>query len=187
MILHHHVVGIKWRVAENLALEMLYFCPMTEHNHLCARRILVVDDDEAARESIGLLLGVDQHTVVEAGGGSEALERFREGRYDLVITDYLMPEMRGDQLTATIKNLAPTQPVLIVTGYFEQLAARGQMSDAVLGKPFSLHELRRAIAQQLGDGDASAGTAHLWIRNRAAKKTKVLNDILEQGGLSTGA
>lgn len=160
---------------------------MTEHNRLCARRILVVDDDADARNSLGLLLGVDQHTVVEAGGGPEALECFRQGRYDLVITDYLMPEMRGDQLTATIKNLAPTQPVLIVTGYCEQLAAEGQLSDAVLGKPFSLNELRRAIARQLGDGDASAGTAHLWIRNRAAKETKVLSDILQRRSRVAGS
>lgn len=160
---------------------------MTEHNRLRARRILVVDDDQAAREAIGLLLGLDQHTVVEAGGGPEALERFREGRYDLVITDYLMPQMRGDELTASIKSLAPSQPVLVVTGYFEKLAAEGRMNDAVLSKPFSLQDLRRAIARQLGEGDVSLETAHLWIRNRAARTTQVLNEILHRHGVGSDA
>ena len=77
-----------------------------------ARRksILLVEDDPAVRESIRLLLSIDRHTVTEAANGREALHIFTGSRYDLVITDYLMPEMLGDELAQNIKNLAPTQP-----------------------------------------------------------------------------
>jgi CheY-like chemotaxis protein len=85
--------------------------------------------------------------VTEASNGREALERFREGRFDLVITDYSMPEMRGDELAANVKHLAPSQPVLMLSGTAELLGGLGMPADAFLGKPFTLVDLREAIAR----------------------------------------
>ena len=114
-----------------------------------ARRksILLVEDDPAVRESIRLLLSIDRHTVTEAANGREALHIFTGSRYDLVITDYLMPEMLGDELAQNIKNLAPTQPILMVTAYLEKLVDAGKPADAVLGKPFSIDDLRRVMTK----------------------------------------
>lgn len=74
----------------------------------------------------------------------------RGGSFDLVITDYLMRDMRGDELAANMKNIAPAQPILIVTGYAEKLVDPGRSADAVLGKPIGLDGLRQAIAKLLG-------------------------------------
>lgn len=111
------------------------------------KNILLVDDDPAVRGSIKLLLNIDRHTVTEAANGHEALQLFTGSRYDLVITDYLMPGMLGDELAQNIKNLAPAQPVLMVSAYLEKLVDDGKPADAVLGKPLSIDELRRAMAR----------------------------------------
>jgi CheY-like chemotaxis protein len=111
------------------------------------KKILVVDDDPATRESLRLLLNIDRHTVTEAADGNEALQLFRPGAYDLVITDYLMPGMLGDELAQNIRCLAPGQPILVVTAYVEKLLAAGQPADSMLGKPWSVDELRQAVAR----------------------------------------
>jgi CheY-like chemotaxis protein len=116
---------------------------------ISGKNILLVEDDQAVRESIKLLLRVDRHAVTEASNGHEALQLFSDSRYDLVITDYLMPEMLGDELAQSVKNLAPAQPILMVTAHSEKLNNAGKPADAVLAKPFSLKELRQAMAKPI--------------------------------------
>jgi two-component system cell cycle sensor histidine kinase/response regulator CckA len=111
------------------------------------KRILVVDDDPETREALRLLLNIDRHVVTEAASGQEALRLFQTSKYDLVITDYLMPGMLGDELAQSIRNIAPAQPILLVTAYVEKLIAAGQPADSMLGKPWSVDDLRRAVAR----------------------------------------
>ena len=121
--------------------------------------ILLVDDDADVRKSMKLLLSIDRHTVTEAASGHETLMLFTGSRYDVVIMDYHMPEMLGDELAANIKNLAPVQPIIMVTAYVEKLVNGGQLADAVLGKPVSVEDLRQAMAKLiLQDGIEAAQT-----------------------------
>jgi CheY-like chemotaxis protein len=113
------------------------------------KNILLVDDDPDVRSSIKLLLSIDRHTVTEAANGHEALQLFTGSRYDVVIVDYLMPGMLGDELAQNIKNLAPAQPILMVTAFAEKLVDASP-ADAVLGKPLSIDALRRAMATPAG-------------------------------------
>jgi len=114
------------------------------------KRILLVEDDPSARQSIKLLLSIDRHTVTETGNGAEALELFAKARFDLVILDYSMPQMLGGDLAAGIKYIAPSQPILMITAYEEKLVACDAPVDSILGKPFGVEQLRRAIAKLLG-------------------------------------
>ena len=61
---------------------------MSEPVRVFGKRILLVDDDPGARESIKLLLQIDRHNVLEAKNGQEALELFHQSLLDLVIIDY---------------------------------------------------------------------------------------------------
>jgi CheY-like chemotaxis protein len=122
---------------------------MTEQNRTVRKRILLAEDQPEVRETVKLLLGMDGHAVTEAGDGREALASFKRGRFDLVITDYAMPVMRGDELAASIKQLAPEQPILMITGSVEKFGLPQNSVDALLQKPFLLEDLRQAVAQTL--------------------------------------
>jgi CheY-like chemotaxis protein len=98
--------------------------PMLEREHR-AHRILVVDDELIIRETVKRVLVLDGHTVETAATGREALCLFEQDKFDLVILDYEMPDMKGDELSLLIKALAPNQSIAILTGYRE--AVRNQM------------------------------------------------------------
>ncbi len=110
--------------------------------------ILVVDDDPVVRKSVVAQLNTQAHTVETASNGREGLDRFEAGRFDLVVTDRAMPEMGGDQLAATIEQSAPGTPVIMLTGFGDLMAAKGEHPvgvDAVVSKPVTLDSLTQAI------------------------------------------
>jgi DNA-binding response OmpR family regulator len=117
-------------------------------NNRC--HILVVDDEPSVCKAMQMMLTYDGHQVNTACDGTEALALFNSGPFDLVITDYLMPEMRGDQLVCELKKLHPSQRIILVTAFAEDFTSYGKPTggaDLVLNKPFSLEELRAAIAK----------------------------------------
>jgi CheY-like chemotaxis protein len=118
---------------------------MSFAHHIENKRILLVDDEPSVRQALSLLLNVDRHTVVEASNGKEACHRYTPGMFDLVITDYSMPEMKGDELARTIKCLVPTQRILMISAYAPQVYSPENPVDALLPKPFSLEQLRQTI------------------------------------------
>ncbi len=122
---------------------------MEEQQITRGKRILLADDEQIVRKCIHLLLRRDGHNVTQAQDGLEALALFREGEFDLVITDFMMPGLRGDELTVRIKRLAPSQPVVMVTATDDGFTNGENPVDAIVHKPFNLLELRRAIAEAL--------------------------------------
>jgi len=120
-----------------------------EQSQIRGKRILVVDDDAGTRESLRLLLNIDRHIVFAASNGTEALAAVAQQNLDLVILDYFMPGMPGNELAIMIKAIAPTLPILMISAYLEKLGERDKPVDMVLGKPFGLEELRHPIARLL--------------------------------------
>jgi CheY-like chemotaxis protein len=122
---------------------------MAEHKRIVGKRILLVEDELGARESLKLLLTIDRHHVVEATEGAEAVELLKSQTFDLAILDYFMPGMRGSQLALHIREVAPALPILMITAYLEKLSEADKPVDAVIGKPFNVEELRRTITKLL--------------------------------------
>ncbi len=125
-------------------------------------RVLVVDDQEIICELIAEHLATDGHTTVSAARGHEALEIFRTGAFDLVITDQSMPMMNGVQLATAIKAISPETPVVLLTGFGEEILAVGAHPtgvDLVIGKPVSHADLRRAIFQAMERAEPLASVA----------------------------
>ncbi len=79
--------------------------------------ILVVDDEEAMRESLSAWLRKDGHRVDAASSGPEALERLKESEVDLVLSDIKMPGMDGLELLQRIKAAYPDILVIMITAY----------------------------------------------------------------------
>lgn len=126
-------------------------------DRVLGKRILLADDQQGVRAAIKFLLQVDEHQVTEAVNGKEALELFRHQPFDLVITDYAMPELRGNELAAIIKQEAPHQPILMITAYSLEIGEHKPSVDAVLNKPFSFIDLRTTISKLLsGQQELSA-------------------------------
>jgi len=126
-----------------------------EQDRVFEKRILVVEDDPSARESIILLLRIDRHTVTEARDGKEALELVSRQSFDLVLLDYAMPGMQGWEVALNIRRISPALPILMVTAYLEKLSGIDKPVNAVLGKPFAMDELRSAIAKLLSQETAT--------------------------------
>jgi CheY-like chemotaxis protein len=122
---------------------------MSEPDKVQRKRILLADDQQDVRELTKMLLGMDDHTVTEAANGREALALFTQEQFDLVITDYTMPLMKGDELARNIKRLAPSEPILMITGSAREPEGIHGAVDALLEKPFSFEDLRRAVARLL--------------------------------------
>jgi CheY-like chemotaxis protein len=115
-----------------------------------SRRILVVDDEQFVCDALRMMLNFDGHVVETANSGAEALALFERGKFDLVITDFSMPTMKGDELALAIKTRAPKQPVVMITAYAEMLQSAGNPLtgvDFVISKPFLLEDLRAAVSK----------------------------------------
>jgi DNA-binding response OmpR family regulator len=124
----------------------------TQYDGLLGKRILLVDDERAVRETVRELLCFDEHEVVEANNGAEALRMFVQDQFDLVLTDWRMPFVEGDELACKIRELAPQQRILMITGHPHK-PSRVNPVDAILYKPFNLDDLRQMIAKLLQKQD----------------------------------
>jgi CheY-like chemotaxis protein len=112
-------------------------------------RILVIDDESLVRDALRMMLAFDGHVVETAENGQEGLAMFEVGKFDVIITDFAMPAMCGDQLALAIKARDAHQPVVMITAYAEMLGAPDRLPagiDYIIGKPFLVEDLRLAIA-----------------------------------------
>jgi CheY-like chemotaxis protein len=110
--------------------------------------ILTVDDEQTVRDIVRAFLRSGGHAVETTGNGREALEKFRSGKFDLVVTDMAMPEMAGDELAAAVKAISPGTPVILLTGFGELLKFSGQAPkgvDQVVNKPVKAKTLLDAV------------------------------------------
>jgi CheY-like chemotaxis protein len=124
------------------------------------KRILVVDDEPFVCDAVKMMLAFDGHDVVTANDAREALTVFDKGGFDLVITDFAMPGMKGDELAAAIKARSPRQPVVMITAYAEMLQSSGKKMpgvDYLVSKPFLLEHLREAISTVLPAAETNGG------------------------------
>lgn len=115
--------------------------------------ILVVDDEPLVCDAVKMLLTFEGHEVETAPNARRALELYAPGKYQLVVLDYEMPGVKGDQLAAEIKQRMPTQPILMLTAYGELLRSPGKPMaavDLIVDKPFRLEHLREAVAKVIG-------------------------------------
>ncbi len=117
-------------------------------------RILLVDDNEEFR---GLLLGIltsDNHTVICAGDGVEAIEHFVSAPFDLVITDLVMPNKEGLETIMELHKVQPAVKIIAMTGGSDNAQTYLMLADAfgvskTLLKPFTRDDLLNAVAFSL--------------------------------------
>ena len=116
--------------------------------------ILLTEDDDAVRAFVRRALELDGHVVRVAEDGGEALEilEAEAGRFDLLLSDIMMPVMDGIALALAAARSWPALPILLMTGYAEQrerASGLDQLVRDVVPKPFTLAEIRKAVADAL--------------------------------------
>jgi DNA-binding response OmpR family regulator len=141
-------------------------------------RILLVDDEQAVQTLLSYPLRKDGYEVISAHDGQEALQRFAEQRFDLVVLDLMLPKMDGIEVCRRLRSRSQV-PIIMLT-------AKGDEIDKVVGlemgaddyitKPFSMREFRSRIkaalrrSRMLGAGQAqepiSAGDLEIDFERR---------------------
>jgi two-component system capsular synthesis sensor histidine kinase RcsC len=113
-----------------------------------SRRLLVIDDEAVLRSLLSDMLEACGYQADVAADGPSGLARFREGRYEAVITDLLMPGMNGLQVATEIRMLDPEARIILLTGSAPALTynrARESGVTTLLHKPIALADLKTAV------------------------------------------
>jgi CheY-like chemotaxis protein len=105
--------------------------------------ILIIDDDISVLNLIRQSLVKCGYQVETAENGREGIRKFNSGIFDLVITDFMMPDIKGDDVLRHIRAMQKYTPVICISGT-PWLPDTGNF-DTVLSKPFTLKVLAEAV------------------------------------------
>ena len=122
--------------------------------------ILIVDDVKDIRESLALILEDEGYIIIQASNGLEALELLSVGQIDMMITDILMPEMDGIELSTQVRNEHPDIKIILISGGGRDVSSEGECDYLgmakkltgiayVLKKPFQPIEMIDLVNQLL--------------------------------------
>jgi PAS domain S-box-containing protein len=117
--------------------------------------VLLADDERNVRRSLGLLLRVSGHHVIECEGGRAAVERHaaQPEEIDVAIVDMMMPDLTGRDVIARLRGVTPELPIIVSSGFSagsDLEAIRGEPGVHFLQKPYTAEELDRALLAAVG-------------------------------------
>jgi two-component system cell cycle response regulator CpdR len=120
-------------------------------------RVLIADDEESMRMLVARAIGMDGHTTITAQDGAEALEILarEDGAFDLLLSDIQMPVMDGIALALAAARDFPRLTILLMTGFADQRERASNLNAIahdVISKPFSVADIRAAVADALKAG-----------------------------------
>jgi CheY-like chemotaxis protein len=123
------------------------------------KTILVVDDEYALAESLVETLRHQGYLAVSAANGLDALERVRQEKPDLILTDYMMPIADGKDLVRSVRALPESRaiPIVMMSAASKNVAladegGRKMEVSGFLAKPFMVEEVLELVEQLIGKG-----------------------------------
>lgn len=125
----------------------------SDHNKREGLRILLVEDEESVRDIVSQMLSAIGYDVKVAESAGHALSILAQGCIDLVVSDVIMPDMRGPDLYQSALLKQPDLKALFVSGYSEDLTTEltaNSENVGYLSKPFTLAQLRSALGNLTG-------------------------------------
>jgi CheY-like chemotaxis protein len=122
--------------------------------------VLIVDDEEPMRLLVGRAIAMDGHEITTAADGAEALDILSgpDPSFDLLLTDIQMPVMDGIALALTAARDFPQLTILLMTGFADQrerASGLNAIDHDVISKPFSVADIRTAVADALASRKVS--------------------------------
>ena len=124
-------------------------------------RILLVDDEPAVQTLLSYPLQKDGHEVVSAVDGREALERFAEQRFDLVVLDIMLPKLDGIEVCRRLRTRSQV-PIIMLTAKddeIDKVLGLEMGADDYITKPFSVREFRSRVRAALRRSEMAGGQA----------------------------
>jgi len=115
-------------------------------------RILIVEDEDIARQNLEHILKKEGYTVITANSGAKAFESLQNEEFDLVLTDLKMEKVDGMQVLAKSRELHPYTEVIMITGYATVDSAVAAMKKGAyhyIAKPYKIDEIRQSVGQAL--------------------------------------
>ncbi|MBC8204876.1 diguanylate cyclase [bacterium] len=142
--------------------------------------ILVVEDFRETRELIGEVLQNNiEYDVILSEDGEDALRKFKEHKFDLVISDIKMPKKSGLELLKDIQNLDPETPVVLITGFGDDYGAKALelgAEDCVF-KPFNTNELMLRVERVLKYSKMRQLKDMLMMKNEELRKMAITDSL----------
>ena len=124
-------------------------------------RILLVDDEPAVQTLLTYPLAKDGYEVVSAVDGREALERFAEQRFDLVVLDIMLPKLDGIEVCRRLRTRSQV-PIIMLTAKddeIDKVVGLEMGADDYITKPFSVREFRSRVRAALRRAEMGGGQA----------------------------
>jgi len=147
---------------------------MKEIIRMKGARILIVDDEQIARENLDHILKKEGYETVPAESGIAALRELEKGEFDLVLTDLKMQIVDGLQVLEKAKELYPDTEVIVITGYATVATAVEAMQKGAfyyLPKPVKIDEVRILVRQAIEKKSLKKEVAGLKLRIKEQKET----------------
>ncbi len=120
--------------------------------------ILVADDEPSVREFVERALNYAGYAVKAVPDGNAALQALQERTYDLLLTDIVMPDLDGIDLSLKVSKDYPDTRILMMSGYANQRQRAHNLeflAHEVISKPFSLEEITRKIDSVFKEADTA--------------------------------
>ncbi len=119
-----------------------------------AKSILIVDDEEVMREFLTEIL--EDFAITKACNGEEAVEKIKERKFNLIITDMKMPGISGEEVVKFAREKSPETEIIVISGYSSLSSVSNTLGHGVrafLSKPFTIKQIRAEVEKIFQRGD----------------------------------
>lgn len=174
----HVSQNIRERILAHLTVKLL--------NEDKKPRILVVDDEKIALESLAYILTGEGYEVVQAHSGADAIEKLKVSGFDVILTDLIMGDVDGNAVLKEVRKRSADTPVIMITGYATvdtAVEALRMGAFHYIEKPIRLDEVREAVKEALNKKlPAGKGTVICLAGGSEADRTALGKTIAEALG-----
>jgi CheY-like chemotaxis protein len=152
---HEGTLDVKTKLGEGTTFQLVFPSaaraavptPESEVSFGSSLKVLVVDDEKAARDLVVKYLHKDSHEVVTAASADDALQKMPKHEFDLIITDYRMPGRNGLELAKQLREIGEGPPLIVISGSELESDPLPDGVSAIMRKPITAEELRRVLGR----------------------------------------
>jgi len=109
--------------------------------------LLLVDDDEMSSQILGFILADEGFDVDLAATGNAAIRKFSEKKYSLVFLDYILPDMKGDEVAEKLKAISPDAKIVLLSGFANEDDNVNRLYERILLKPVPPDVIVKTISE----------------------------------------